>query len=217
MGGKRGRISIVDYILYARIMEAYHTRGIISQLLPFLLAQLHESRYHRFLPDYKETAMEQLQTTEFNKDSIQKVSYTHDSIIDWMIANPRAVTRKEIGIQFGYSEVWMNRLVGSDAFQARLAKRREELIDPILRNSVEENMRGLAQLSLDVLMDKLASERSPEIALRTLDMTSRAIGYGARETAGAPKVSVNFVVAMPDRVADVGSWANAHNGRVVEG
>ena len=161
--------------------------------------------------------MEQLQTTEFNKDSIQKVSYTHDSIIDWMIANPRAVTRKEIGMQFGYSEVWMNRLVGSDAFQARLAKRREELIDPILRNTVEENMKGLAQLSLDVLMDKLAADRNPDMALRTLDMTSRALGYGAREAASAPKVSVNFVVAMPDRVADVGTWANAHNGRVVEG
>lgn len=161
--------------------------------------------------------MEPLSTTDFNKDAIQKISYTHDSIIDWMIANPRAATRKEIGAQFGYTEVWMNRLIGSDAFQARLAQRREELVDPILRNTVEENMKGLAQLSLDVLMEKLATDRSTEVALRTLDMTSRALGYGARDNGATPKVSVNFVVAMPDKVADVGAWADAHNGQVMGG
>lgn len=157
--------------------------------------------------------MEPLQTSDFNANAIQKVSYTHDMIIDWMIQNPQAHTRREIAAQFGYTEVWINRLLGSDAFQARLAARREELIDPTIRNNIEENFKGLAQQSMDVLMEKLSVDRNPEVALRTLELSSRALGYGVRDN--SPKVQMNFVVAMPDKAKDSASWAESHGGVVI--
>ena len=161
-----------------------------------------------------EHIMEQLQSAEYSKNAIQKVTPTHDGIIDWMIANPMAHTSKEIATAFGYSEVWINRLRGSDAFQARLAARKEELVDPFIRNSIEENFKGLAQQSMDVLMEKLAEDRNPEVALRALDLTSKALGYGARDQ--GPKVQMNFVVAMPEKAENAASWAEAHGGNVID-
>ena len=113
--------------------------------------------------------------------------------------------------RFEKTEAWISRIIGSDAFQGALAKRREELTDPFLVATIEERFRGLAMQSLDVLAEKLELTRSADMALKTLDITSKALGFGAR-SAGGNTTNNNFVVALPVKIANVEEWAQAHSG-----
>jgi hypothetical protein len=156
----------------------------------------------------------------FNQEKstrIKYTSYSHEAMIDLIIANPR-ITQVQLAAEFGYSVSWVNRVIGSDAFQAALAERRREITDPFLVASVEERMRGLAMQSIDVIAEKLQATQSADIALKALDMTAKAMGFGARER--GPAVQQNFVVQLPSKAASIDEWARAaENGayRVIEG
>lgn len=116
---------------------------------------------------------------------IAKVRYTHDGMIDLIIANP-SISQNELAAHFGYSASWISQIIASDAFQARLAERRDEIVDPAIRASVEEQFRGLVFRSLDILRTKLArpAEAIPDnLVLRTVEIAAKVAGYGIREDA----------------------------------
>jgi hypothetical protein len=148
-----------------------------------------------------------LQSTQSAAGSIVKVRYTHDAMIDLIIANP-AVSQKEIARHFGYTEAWVSRVHCSDAFQARLAERRTEVVDPILAASVKDKMEGVISQSLDILAEKLEATRNPDLAIKALDIASKAAGYGARQQNVA--VQNQFVVHIPNKIQDPHAWADAH-------
>lgn len=117
--------------------------------------------------------------------AIQKVRYTHDAMIDLIIANP-AISQNELAYQFGYSAGWVSQVIASDAFQAKLLSRTQDLVDPTIRATVEDRFKALVLRSMDILRAKLnvAPEAvSDNLALRTLELSSRALGYGARAEA----------------------------------
>ncbi|MEN6533729.1 MAG: hypothetical protein ABFD60_15520, partial [Bryobacteraceae bacterium] len=122
----------------------------------------------------------------------------------------------EIATNFGYTVPWVSRIMNSDAFQARLALRKEELLDPVIVASIEEKFRALASKSLDVVLDKLSVTNSAELGLKALEISTKALGYGARQQ--NLSVQTNFVVALPAKAADAGSWASAHSphGQVID-
>lgn len=127
------------------------------------------------------------------KQAIAKVRYTHDAMIDLIIAEP-AISQNALARQFGYSASWVSQIIASDAFQARLAERTQELVDPTIRVTVEERFKGLVLRSLEILSDKLnkSSEAIPDnLALRTLELSSRALGYGAKAPPASAEVNVN--------------------------
>src|SRR6478752_9748015 len=95
-----------------------------------------------------------LDSTEFSAKILKKCRYTHDAMVDAIIANP-GISEIELGEMFGYSKQWVSRLMCSDAFQARLAVRKGEIIDPKLTATVAERIRGVAMRSLEVIMDNL--------------------------------------------------------------
>ena len=66
----------------------------------------------------------------------------------------------------------------------------------------------MASLSLDVVMDKLAVTKNPDTALKALEISSKALGYGARQQ--NLNVQQNFVVAMPTKVQSPEDWAAMH-------
>jgi hypothetical protein len=128
---------------------------------------------------------------------IQKVSYTHDAMIDLIIANP-AVSQNALAAHFGYSASWVSQVIASDAFQARLAERTKDLVDPTIRATVEDRFKALVLRSLDILREKLdnPSHTVPDnLALRTLELSSRALGYGARHDP-TPPAPVNVSVHL---------------------
>src|SRR5882724_4516211 len=85
---------------------------------------------------------------------LKKVSYSHDCFIDLIIQNP-CISQGEIAEHFGYTPGWISNVFASDAFQARLAQRREEIVDPAIKATVEERTKALLIRSLEVLAAKL--------------------------------------------------------------
>lgn len=136
---------------------------------------------------------------------IRKVSITHDNIIDFVIARP-SVTYREIAAAFDYTPEGIGIICRSDSFKARLEVRKEELVDPIIRQSVEERLVGLAHASIDILQRKLATSDDPKLALAALDAATKANQYGARgASVGA---GVTFVVQLPGPAANSNEWMN---------
>jgi transcriptional regulator with XRE-family HTH domain len=124
------------------------------------------------------------------KQAIQKINYSHDGMINLLIAN-RGITQNEIARHFGYSASWVSQIMSSDAFQARLMERAAEIEDPTLRATVEEGLKGILARSMELLKKKLNDDSAPDnLVLRSLELSSRALGYGAREQTVAVQVNV---------------------------
>lgn len=157
-----------------------------------------------------------LESTESAANSIQRVRYTHDSMIDLMLATP-GISNAQLAAHFGYTQAWVSRVVNSDAFNARLAERKDEVIDPAIRLSIGEKFRAAADASLDIVLNKLHATNSAELALKVMDISVKAMGYGARN-AEQTVVNNTFVVALPGKAASAGEWALEHGpkGQVIE-
>lgn len=132
-----------------------------------------------------------------NKPAIAKMAYSHDAMVDIIIANP-GISQNAIAEIFGYTPSWISQIITSDTFQTALAKRREQLIDPVVMAEVKSQFESLVARSLDILQQKLnrpANEIPDNLALRTLEISSRAAGYGVKDavpqTGGTP-VEVNI-------------------------
>lgn len=116
------------------------------------------------------------------------MKYTHDAMIDLIIANP-AVSQNALAAHFGYTASWVSQIITSDAFQARLAERRDQLVDPTIRASIEEQFKAMVNRSLAVIREKLdkpAHQIPDNLALRALELSSRAAGYGAKQDTPPP-------------------------------
>jgi hypothetical protein len=141
--------------------------------------------------------------------AIRKVNYSHDSMIDKIIENPW-VTQNELAAYYGYTPGWVSQVIASDAFQSRLAQRKDELIDPAIKATIEERFKALVIQSYEVLKRKLESPAVPaELALKSLDVAAKALGYGAKNS-GVQINNNNFVVQVPTKAASSAAWVGAH-------
>ncbi len=128
--------------------------------------------------------------------TLKRVSYTHEAMIDLIITQPQ-LKQSEIAAHFGYTESWISSILASDAFQAKMAARREEIIDPDLKASIEERFRGLVIASLDVLRRKLAQPQvSDAVALRAAELGAKALGVGGHKPPAAPSVDRLEILAQ---------------------
>lgn len=151
------------------------------------------------------------------KDAIKHCSYSHDAMIDMIVANPW-INQGELARNFGYTEGWVSQVIASNAFQARLEERKDALIDPAIRATIEENFRGLVHRSIQILMRKLdepTSKISDELALKALEIASKAAGYGAKGS--TVQVNTQFVVQVPAKAASSADWVkqNSAGGQTV--
>jgi len=138
---------------------------------------------------------------------IKKVRYSHEAVIDVILANP-TISQGELATRFEVTQAWLSRIIGSDAFQAVLAKRRAELVDPYIMATMEEKIRGVADQSLEIIAEKLQATQSADLALKALGLASTALGFGARERTPT-NVQNNYVVALPAKSGSVEDWAAA--------
>lgn len=148
-----------------------------------------------------------LQGTASAALAIDRVKYTHDAMVDLIIATP-GIKQNDLAKHFGYTVPWVSRIINSDAFQARLAVRKADIIDPSLVLSIDERLKAVANRSLDIVLEKLEATQSLDAAMKMVDITTKALGYGARASNVA--VQQNFVVAMPAKAADASAWAMEH-------
>ena len=140
---------------------------------------------------------------------------THDAVIDYVLTNPGA-TYREISSAFGYTPEGIGVICRSDAFQARLEIRRENVVDPIVRQNLEQRLNGLAHASLDILMRKLDTSEDPKLALSTLEISTRAAAaaFGARTAAQSGNSGVTFVVQLPGPATTTSEWSSKFHAPV---
>lgn len=124
---------------------------------------------------------------------IKSVSWTHDNIIDFMLANP-FMKQDQIALHIGYSATWLSNIIRSGAFKARMAERKAELLDPALMQTVEEQFEGVVHRSLEVIrhhLDKPAPDVPFAVAAKALEVSGRCLGYGVKKEEPRDPVSVH--------------------------
>ena len=114
-----------------------------------------------------------------------KLRYTHEAVIDMILAEP-GVSQGKLAATFGYTQGWLSTVMGSDAFKAKLAERRAEVVDPVLQMSLNERFSSMVEKSLEVLQEKLsqpALQVPDQLALRAAELGAKALGLGGNQTA----------------------------------
>jgi hypothetical protein len=138
---------------------------------------------------------------------IQKVRFTHDAVIDEIMLRP-AVSQGELARMFGYTEAWLSIIINSDAFKFRLAERKAEIVDPVIKATIEERLRAVAERSLDRIMERLDGPSAG--AIKNADLAAFAkVGLGNRfDKVPAPIQSTNnlYVVNLPPPAQSTEKW-----------
>lgn len=152
------------------------------------------------------------------KNGILEVRYSHQAMIDFIVANP-TVSQNQLAIAFNRTPSWISSIIRSDSFQAALNARREELIDPELLLTIKDRFAALAHGSLTRMLEKIADPLScptDDFLLKSADLASRALGYGVR-SAEATQVNVGVQIQVPAKAPSVEAWSAAHNPTVENG
>lgn len=136
---------------------------------------------------------------------LQKCSYTHDALIDLIIQNP-TWTQNQFAAEFGYTAGWLSNILASDAFQVKMAVRREEIVDPQIKASMKERFAALAIQSLKVLQDKLNStDVSATVALRAAELGAKALGLGGHAVPAPAVPQMDRLERLADRLVALNS------------
>ena len=138
-----------------------------------------------------------------------QLTYTHKAMMDLILANP-TMPMDQLAEHFGVTKAWAKKVTMSDAFQGLLDKRREEIINPIISESVTEKIRGLTTNTLDTLNARVESgvvKTTELIEIARIGMTSMGLLDMSDKTVN----NNQFVVAMPNKVADADEWAKQVN------
>ena len=134
-----------------------------------------------------------------NGQAIQKVGYSHDKLIDLIVANPR-IKQDDLAALMGYTPGWVSRVVNSDSFKLRMAQRRAQLVDPLIIASLEDRFKALAMRGLEVMQEKL-DQPADVVAFRD---AAQAVELGAKGLAVGgfgQKVSVDINATIDLRAA----------------
>lgn len=134
---------------------------------------------------------------------IRKISYTHDAMIDMIIACPD-ISQGELAQTFGYSQTWISIVIGSDAFQTRLKERKGQLTDPKIQATINDRLDGLAKRSLDKLIERLDTNSS----ITNADLIKMAaLGVGDKNKLPPAPTGPNlYVVNLPPAAPDAKTW-----------
>lgn len=164
-------------------------------------------------PKYQNLAEQKGYSQENQKSRIQKVRYTHEAMIDVLLAEP-TISQRELANRFDMREAWISRIIGSDAFQAALAKRRDDVANPIIAASIDDKLSGLVNQSLEIIAEKLETSRSLDTAFKGLEIGVKALGFGARQSGGNNQQN-NFTIVLPTKSANSAEWAEDHGMKKV--
>lgn len=130
--------------------------------------------------------------------SIQKVSVTHDQIMNWLILNP-GVKQKLCADHFGITQAWLSTVIHSDVFQAKLKERQEEIFGSITQ-TVPERLAALGDMVTEQLAEQLEKNQDKEFTLNAFDKIMHRSGYAPQSTKiAAPSVTNNTVIFGVDK------------------
>jgi hypothetical protein len=145
--------------------------------------------------------------------NLDRVRYSHEDMIDYLIANPRA-RQADLALRYGYTEGWISNIMASDAWKSAYETRRAALADPILadivreRFDVQDKMRGMTLQSLERLQQKLAAPQvSDNVVLKAVELGAKALGIGGNAPPPAPPQ--DHLAQLANRLLDLQSGVRA--------
>jgi hypothetical protein len=151
---------------------------------------------------------------------VAKLHYTHEAMIDEIIRNP-AISNDDLAEMFGYTPSWISTVQCGELFQSKLAARREEIVDPELRQSVKVQFAGLLSRSMEILRHKLNArpEAVPDqLALQVAKMSGQALGYGNKEQRVSVSETHIHLAELGGNLVDLLRQRKAEaNGRTFDG
>ncbi len=100
--------------------------------------------------------------------------------MDWLLCNPGRGQMGACALHFGFTRAWLSSMVWSDAFQAKLADRKEQLFAESVV-PVREQINGIAIRAMERLGEKIEESEDGKFLLDTADKMLHKLGY-------APKV-----------------------------
>lgn len=118
---------------------------------------------------------------------IQKVSYTHEAIAEWLVVNP-ASSQGECARFFGYSEAWLSQIIHSDAFQAYYRKLAEDR-GMIAVHGIAEKINAVAAIGLERLQERMLLAPDDRLLVDGTEMALKALGYigGGKQAVSVPQ------------------------------
>lgn len=111
------------------------------------------------------------------QDGRGRVRYTHDAMIDQLIARPE-MSQGELATMFGFTQAWISIIVNSDAFKKRMTERKATLVDPMISATVNDRLLAVTNRSLEVLAEKLSlptASIDPDLALKAAALGVRSL------------------------------------------
>lgn len=127
-----------------------------------------------------------------------KASFSYETLADTLILNPR-ISVKELSGLFGYTEGWLSIVMNSDAFKVVMQRRKGDLVDPILRATIEDHYKALAAKSCHVLIEKL----NAPVHVIPDELALRAAALGAqmfKAAAPVPQAPDSSIDKLADRL-----------------
>lgn len=160
--------------------------------------------------------MQSIEDISHRVQAVAKLRYSHTDMIDFIISNP-GISQGALAARYGYTQSWICNVMASDAWQSAMASRREEIVDPQLKLTVDERFRGVTIRSLERLMEKLdAPVVSDQVVLRAVELGAKAMGIGgnALPTATPP---ADHLAQLANRLIDLQSRVRDNQGVTING
>ncbi len=131
---------------------------------------------------------------------LQRLEPWHHDLIDWMLQIP-AASGRECAQKFGVSAVWISIVKNSPVFRTEFERRRE-IISQAVATDIIGRASALAELSLDVLHERIrkGGDTMPLVEMRDITaMALKALGFGAAKTPPLGVSAVNVQVNVVDQ------------------
>lgn len=159
--------------------------------------------------------MQSIEDISHRVQAVAKLRYSHTDMIDFIISNP-GISQGALAARYGYTQSWICNVMASDAWQSAMAARREEIVDPQLKLTVDERFRGVTIRSLERLMEKLdAPVVSDQVVLRAVELGAKAMGIGGNAIVAPPPA--DHLAQLANRLIDLQSRVRDNQGVTING
>ncbi len=148
------------------------------------------------------------------KYELMDLSNTHNSVADWLIANPGKGQMGACAVHFGYTPSWLSTLVHQDAFQALLKIKQGDVFEEVII-PLHEKMSGVAHRSVEKMGEILETTNDHRLIKEIgKDMLS-ALGYGASRAGPSTIINntQNNLTVNADELAAARQRQSKHYGR----
>jgi hypothetical protein len=131
---------------------------------------------------------------------IQRISHTHDQLMNWLISNPEASLR-DCADYFGYSQGWLSQIIHSDVFQAKLRERQDDVFIRVA-DGIPAKLSAMADVALGKVTEALERSDDGKFALDVFDKAMHRLGYAPNTTRSVASPGVvqqnNFFISKSD-------------------